>query len=228
MGIIGTTTCNVFDEVENTESLRTDGRRSPDGQERPRHVFSSCELNHSKLDNFITAKKFSSFNFINAKKIISFLIWKWLVFISKSFVLIRRNFSFELLFANSLPSFAKVLRLFKFAFLSLRKIFVFFKKDYDVVVQFLERSISRILFFAKNNLNYAEFLVTSYCLLSVRLSMLMLPVFSTSDKTFGGGDFIFHISRKLLSALKNLILWFYACSGTILTKSGKKENQIVK
>ena len=126
----------------------------------------------------------------------------------------------ELLFANSLPSFAKVLRLFCFSIIT-KNVRIFQKGLWCVRTIFWKEVFHAFFSLQKNNLNYAEFLVTSYCLLSVRLSMLMLPVFSTSDKTFGGGDFIFHISRKLLSALINLILWFYACSGTILTKSGK-------
>ena len=126
----------------------------------------------------------------------------------------------ELLFANSLPSFAKVLRLFCFSIIT-KNIRIFQKGLWCVRTIFWKEVFHALFYLQKNNLNYAEFLVTSSCPLSVRLSMLMLPVFSTSDKTFGGGDFIFHISRKLLSALKNLILWFYACSGTILTKSGK-------
>ena len=90
-----------------------------------------------------------------------------------------------------------------------------------------------LFYLQKNNLNYAEFLVTSYCPLSVRLSMLMLPVFSTSDKTFGGGDFIFSHQQKIIVSLEKLDSVILCMQWNNLNQKRQnyycvKENQIVK
>ena len=196
--------------------LITDGRRSSDSQERPRHLFSSCELNHSKLDNFI-----------NDEKIISFLIWKWI-----EFCIITQKFC---VFSPKLSSYSQTVCLHSrkfcvyFAFLSLRKIFVFFKKDFDVFVQFFGKKYFSHCFICKRII----FLITSYCPLSVRLSMLMLPVFSTSDKTFGGGGLIFSHQQKIIVSLEKLDSMILGMQWNNLNQKRQnyywvKENQIVK
>ena len=112
-----------------------------------------------------------------------------------------------------------------FVFLSLRKIFVFFKKDYDYTMYYsyiLGKKYFSHCFICKRiiktMLNFWS-LVIVLCL-SVCLCCCC-PYFRLRTKPLVEGISFFHISRKLLSALKNLILWLYACSGTILTKSGK-------
>ena len=138
----------------------------------------------------------------------------------------------ELLFANSLPSFAKVLRLFCFSIIT-KNIRIFQKGLWCVRTIFWKEVFLALFYLQKNNLNYAEFLVTSSCPLSVRLSMLMLPVFSTSDKTFGGGGLIFSHQQKIIVSLEKLDSMILGMQWNNLNQKRQnyywvKENQIVK